>query len=50
MITLAKGSENATYAAYNFQGAVTTKNAKAWTDKDVLTVTVVFTFTPVLAD
>lgn len=50
MITLAKGSENATFAAYNFQGAVTTKNAKAWTDKDVLTVTVVFTFTPVLAE
>lgn len=48
MITLAKGSESATYAAYRFQGAATTKNAKAWASTDVLTVTVVFNFTPVL--
>ena len=50
MITLAKGSETPTYAAYNFQGSVATKPAKAWADTDVLSVTTVFTFTPVLSE
>lgn len=50
MITLAKGSTTPTYAAYNFQGSVATKPAKAWAATDLLTVTTVFTFTPVLSE
>lgn len=51
MITLAKGTdEKPTYAAYNFQGSVATKPAKAWAATDLLTVTTVFTFTPVLSE
>lgn len=50
MITLKAGDENATYAAYKFMGSVTTKNTKAWADTDVLTVNVVFNFTPILGE
>lgn len=48
MITLAKGDSTPTYAAYRFQGSVATKNAKAWADTDLIKVTVIFNFTPVL--
>ncbi len=47
MITLDAGNNEATYAAYRFQGEVATNNKEAWTDKDILTVNVVFNFTPV---
>lgn len=48
MITLDKGNSSPTYAAYKFAGTVATNNKEAWTDKDKLTVNVVFNFTPVL--
>lgn len=48
MLVMDKGSDTATYASYKFQGSLATKNVKAWADTDVVNVTVVFNFVPVL--